>query len=342
LANAGYRCVLLDLRGHGQSSGKQLGYGRREALDVVEAIAQLRARKILTGRSALIGFSYGGGIALMAAARGAQTDVVVAVAPFAELHDVAGNFASELGGWLGWFSSPGLVASTLQLAGERGGFDAHRDSPLGAASAVQVPVLLIHGTKDTLVPLDESRKLQAALAGPTTLRTVAGRDHVELVYDAGLSLPVMLPWLADHLAPGAYGLLDHALVAWKGREPLSPFHATWAVRQQPTAEIHDWPRPAGGRCLRTWFQVPPAWLGRDLDLELGTIDGRDEAWLGAVRLGGMNELQPSPIPLLRRYRVPAWAVTAQCELSLLLISDHADAGLHWLCASTGLIRPASP
>ena len=340
--NAGYRVVLLDLRGHGESSGAQVGYGKREAEDVLDALTQLRARHILTGRTALIGYSYGGSVALMAAAHGASVDAVVAVAPFAELADVAGNFGDMFGGWLRWFNTPGLVASTLHIAGERGGFDLQRDSPLATAAGMHQPVLLLHGTADTLVPFSESTRLQRALAGPVSLIAVPGRDHIEVVFEAALSVPAILAWLEPHLAPDTYRVLDQALVGWKGNQPLLPLQATWAVRQSPTERLDDWPRPAGGRCVRTWLSVPVAWLGRDLELDLGTIAGRDETWLGAVHLGGMPELLPSALPLARRYRVPAWAVSTPCACTMQIICDQEDAGLHWVCAGSGLVRLAPP
>ena len=53
-------------------------------------------------------------------------------------------------------------------------------SPLKAAAKVTVPILLIHGADDTVVPFEQSRSMAAALtkAGrPTTVVTLPGEDH---------------------------------------------------------------------------------------------------------------------------------------------------------------------
>jgi alpha-beta hydrolase superfamily lysophospholipase len=50
---------------------------------------------------------------------------------------------------------------------------------LGAAVAIRIPVLLIHGAADSHTPPDHSRRILAALAGPKRLILVPGAQHNE-------------------------------------------------------------------------------------------------------------------------------------------------------------------
>src|SRR5688500_6385663 len=56
-ANAGYRSVLMDLRGHGESTGSYLTYGAVEARDVSALLDQLGARGGGLGCVGAYGFS---------------------------------------------------------------------------------------------------------------------------------------------------------------------------------------------------------------------------------------------------------------------------------------------
>ncbi len=49
LADAGYRAVLVDLRGHGRSTGKYMTFGLQEAKDLSQVIDALERRGLLAG-----------------------------------------------------------------------------------------------------------------------------------------------------------------------------------------------------------------------------------------------------------------------------------------------------
>ena len=338
LANAGFRCVLLDLRGHGESTGGTISFGRHEVEDLRDALRILRADGTIRGPTALVGFSYGASVALMAAGRGIDARGVAAVAPFARLRDVAPNFARAFAGWLSWLATDGLADRVVARAGELGGFDPVADSPLAAAPAVRMPVLLVHGGKDSLVPPEQSALLDAALGGPHHRVLVPGQDHIVQVLDPGLSLPALLPWLERLLAPDGFRSVDSPLVGWSGgaHDPLT---AAWAWRSQAADRTADWPRPAGGRNVRTWATIPPAWIGRDLELLLGTVTRADETRAGGVRIGGMDVLG---LPVSRVYRVPGWLVGPQVEFTIRVVADKDGDGIRWAGGGTPLLRTAMP
>ena len=341
LANAGFRCVLLDLRGHGESTGATVSFGRQEARDVSEALGRLRAAGVLSGRVALFGCSYGGSVALMVAAIEAPGAIagVVAVAPFARLREVAPNFADRfVPWWAGWLVTHGLVDRVVAAMGEQAGFDPERDSPLAAAPQVRCPVLLLHGAEDDLVPPAQSAQLAAALGGPVSRVLVPGQEHIREILDPGLSLPLALPWLGRLLAPGAFVCTDGPLLGWVG-EPLASMRATWAWRAAPVDRTGEWPRPAGGRNLRTWIEMPFSWLGRDLQLDLGTVSGADRTWYDGVEIGQTPDLLPN-LQLFRRYRIPGWANwRGRGALTVHLATKKEGEGLRWANGGVGLVQP---
>src|SRR5208282_4960321 len=64
LAQDGWRCVLVDLRGHGKSTGNRIFYGTREATDLSQFLDHLdRDGKLITPVAA-VGESYGAALAL--------------------------------------------------------------------------------------------------------------------------------------------------------------------------------------------------------------------------------------------------------------------------------------
>src|SRR5207302_636031 len=50
LAEKGYRIVLVDLRGHGQSTGDVITYGAYEGDDLSQVLDELSQRKLIAGR----------------------------------------------------------------------------------------------------------------------------------------------------------------------------------------------------------------------------------------------------------------------------------------------------
>jgi pimeloyl-ACP methyl ester carboxylesterase len=69
LAGDGYRAVLVDLRGHGRSSGRWLTYGVVEAADLGQVLDALERDNLLAGPVGVYGTSYGAACAVMLAGR---------------------------------------------------------------------------------------------------------------------------------------------------------------------------------------------------------------------------------------------------------------------------------
>jgi fermentation-respiration switch protein FrsA (DUF1100 family) len=74
------------------------------------------------------------------------------------------------------------VAPPVQAVGERLlGVRARDIAPEDAAARLRCPVLLIHGTDDRLIALENAHRLLVAARGNATLWEVPGAGHVQAV-----------------------------------------------------------------------------------------------------------------------------------------------------------------
>lgn len=162
LAREGYRAVLVDLRGHGQSTGKWLTYGAIESRDLSQVLDALEREKLLTGPVGVFGTSYGAACAVMLAGRDSRVRAVVSVASFATMRDEVPYFIRHSSRMPAWLTTDNMVARAIGDAGTLAGFDPQDASPLAAIQRTKAQVLLIHGDPDEKVPVADSRQLHAA------------------------------------------------------------------------------------------------------------------------------------------------------------------------------------
>lgn len=136
LAGDGYRVVRFDFRGVGRSDGDyERGAGETEdALTVRDALAEASGRP-----PAVVGFSFGGAVAVRVAAT-RQTPVLVCIATPAQVRD-----------------------SDLDAA--------------AAAADVSCPVHLVYGSKDELVSRDQAEALAAGFPTTPQWHVLGGADH---------------------------------------------------------------------------------------------------------------------------------------------------------------------
>jgi pimeloyl-ACP methyl ester carboxylesterase len=172
LADRGWDVVLPDLRGHGYSDGDIVTWGAMEKHDV-KAIMD----RLLTGRSVhepvyALGASLGGCVAIQYAAIDPRCRGVLAIAPPT---GIAG--AARL--MFDW-SKPDYVAQVVRRAGELEGFDPNEASAVEAARKLTCPLILVHGTEDWVVPLEHSREILQATAGPKRLIEVPKVGHLSI------------------------------------------------------------------------------------------------------------------------------------------------------------------
>lgn len=180
LAAQGYRCVLVDFRGHGRSTGDWVGFGALETADLKQVIDDLERRGLLTGKLGVMGVSYGASCGLLLAAKDSRVRTVVALEPYSDARSAIVEFAHGVAPK----QASRISARTFQTAVEKApklGEFSWADADVAAAAAnVKVPVLIFHGAKDTWLSPKNSEVLAARLGGEKVLRILPEDDHLSL------------------------------------------------------------------------------------------------------------------------------------------------------------------
>jgi fermentation-respiration switch protein FrsA (DUF1100 family) len=171
----GYNVLLFDYHGHGAHAGTRVTLGYRERDDALAAIdfAQQRVRGARLG---VIGFSMGGAIAIMAAARDPRILAVVADSSFAEQRNpVRKRVHRSL--HLSRAGSP-LLFLADQFLYRLLGYHFRDVEPIRDIKQLgERPILLIHGTEDSIVDYHDSEALYDAAPGPKQIWLVPHVDH---------------------------------------------------------------------------------------------------------------------------------------------------------------------
>jgi pimeloyl-ACP methyl ester carboxylesterase len=200
LTDAGYRAVVVDLRGHGKSSGDWITFGVRESEDLSAVADALMQRKLIAGKLGVLGMSYGAAAAIQFAGRDPRVRAVVAFAPFSSMRDVVPSFGRTFVPAIGWKSDEEYVR-LVDAAGNLAGFSPDDASPLKAIQRTRAPVLLIHGTDDAIVPAAHSQRIYDVAKDHAKLVLLkhGGHASVWIDFDAAAKRE-MLAWLSAHLA----------------------------------------------------------------------------------------------------------------------------------------------
>jgi dipeptidyl aminopeptidase/acylaminoacyl peptidase len=176
LLDAGYAVLTADSRGHGASGGAMLTYGVLEAEDV-HRWASLLLREPEIERLYGLGESMGAAILLESLAREPRFRAIAADCPFHDFESIATERVAQQG--IAYMLAWPMVRAGFIYTRVRYGVDLWDASPARALRAARTPVLLIHGTADTNIVLDHSRRLRAENPGVAQLWEVAGAEHVQ-------------------------------------------------------------------------------------------------------------------------------------------------------------------
>jgi pimeloyl-ACP methyl ester carboxylesterase len=166
LAEVGFRVILVDLRGHGESSGQNFSCGKYESADLVQVLDRLMAEGSCRGPIGALGLSFGAEVALHWAARDPRVKTVVAIAPYNDPEEAFLRFARELKVPV----SSKIIRQAFPIVAAKLDLNWTDWSGEAAMRRLKVPVLLIGGEKDSISPPEDLAALSdVAPAGTKTL-----------------------------------------------------------------------------------------------------------------------------------------------------------------------------
>ena len=179
LPAAGFNVLMLDYRGFGRSQGRPTLDGVVD--DAAAALAYLRARPgVDGGRLVVLGQSLGGATALRLLARdSAGVRLAVIEAAFASYRGIARDAAMQ-----SVVLAPlvPIAAPMLPPAG---------DDPVAALASLRVPLLIVHGTADEVIPFRHGEQLAAAAPAGSQFIRVDGARHMESLTRADVQRRVL-------------------------------------------------------------------------------------------------------------------------------------------------------
>lgn len=172
LACAGHPVLVFDLRASGRSGGSASSLGLFEAEDV-SAAAAILSRRTGSGRVGVLGSSLGAAAAARAAESDSRISILVLDAPFENLPAVIRHRAHLHFGLLGDAAAP-LFPPFYRLLFGRWPSEV---SPTRALAARPVPLLVLSGTDDILIPPEQHRRVYEASMGPKKFLSFEGSWH---------------------------------------------------------------------------------------------------------------------------------------------------------------------
>lgn len=187
LPAAGFNVFIFDYRGYGQSHGH--ARSRERLIDDTNAALDcvLARSDVDTSRIGMYGQSLGGAIGLNVMAERPEIRAAVIESAFASWRDEAANvLGGESPAW--WARA---LAWTLIPDGRRADDAIARCAPR--------PILILHGTADTIVFATHGRRLKAAGDGHVTLLELAGGSHNSLRESNPEVEGIIAAFFHDHL-----------------------------------------------------------------------------------------------------------------------------------------------
>jgi dienelactone hydrolase len=210
IATRGYAVLQLNFRGSGGYGQNWLGAGFRQwgglmQDDIVDGVRALIDQGLVDPkRICIFGASYGGYAALMQGAL--HPELYKCVVSWAGVSDLGKLLRDDR-------SSEGKESESYKYeVNEIGDPDLDREglakaSPVTYADSYALPVLLVHGTDDSIVKVDQSKEMAAALSRGrryVRLMLVKGEDHRDWNKDNMAStMETVAAFISAHLGPAA-------------------------------------------------------------------------------------------------------------------------------------------
>ena len=173
---AGYGVLVAEFRGYSGEPGTPSETGLYD--DGRAYLRALQAERVDPGQIVLFGYSLGTGVAVKLATEYPVGGLML-LAPFLSINEITKHRHP-------WLPVDLLVRDTYENASR--------------IANVHCPVLIAHGTIDSIVPTSQGKALFALTTEPKTLRLLAGDGHLDAFDDFAA---VAIPWLESAPPPRA-------------------------------------------------------------------------------------------------------------------------------------------
>lgn len=170
----GHNAIVVDQRSHGQSEGTIITFGIKERRDCLCWIQYAIQRFGKDVNIILSGLSMGAATVLMVNDLDLPDNVkgIIADCPYSSPKEVILKTARDM------HFPPTLMYPFIWLGARIfGHFNLSESSALEAIKNCQIPILILHGEADELVPCEMSRQMEKAGARDITLETFAQAGH---------------------------------------------------------------------------------------------------------------------------------------------------------------------
>ncbi|RKZ60308.1 MAG: alpha/beta hydrolase [Candidatus Parabeggiatoa sp. nov. 3] len=179
----GFNVFLFDYRGYGLSQGQPDLDGLHQ--DIEAALSWIRQYQHASPKIILFGQSLGASLAVTSLADSAHREIIQALiidSGFTRYRDIAREKLAKF--WLTW---PFQWPLSLLIN--------NRYQPLEAITRINpIPVLIIHGIADQIVPVQHAKRLHAAAKAPKQLWLIPNGKHIQ-----SMNNPAIRQRLLDYL-----------------------------------------------------------------------------------------------------------------------------------------------
>lgn len=171
----GYNVLAPDLRGHGKSEGDYIGMGWDDRLDILEWITYITDRN-KDSKIILFGVSMGGAAVMNTGGEPLSNNVkmIIEDSGYTCTKDV---FSYHLKNTFEIPEFPLLITASW-VTKIRAGYSIE-EGPIHQLKKCKLPILFIHGDKDTFIPVEMMETLYNSYNGPKEKLIIPGAGHVK-------------------------------------------------------------------------------------------------------------------------------------------------------------------